>query len=70
MYLLRHSQHTVDHVVLLLRLAGYRQSTERAATHPAAVAAFGGLAAYAYYTNSTTALAEANSTVSLQATHT
>ncbi|KAL3162916.1 hypothetical protein ABBQ32_009358 [Trebouxia sp. C0010 RCD-2024] len=44
-------------------LAGYQQSTERAATRPAAIVALGSLAAYAYYTNSTTALAEANSVV-------
>lgn len=48
------------------RLAGYQQNTERAALGPATFVLFGGLAASAYYINTPTALAEANSTVRLQ----
>ena len=48
------------------RLAGYQQNTERTALGPATFVLFGGLAASAYYVNTPTALAEANSIVSLQ----
>lgn len=52
------------------RLAGYQQNPERAVLGPATFVLFGGLAASAYYINTPTALAEANSSVSLQGCYT
>ena len=48
------------------RLAGYQQNLERTSLGPATFVLFGGLAASAYFISTPTALAEANSSVSLQ----
>ena len=57
------SVHLTDQPFLRCRLTALQTHSDRTLARPAAYALFGGLAAYACYSNTPAALAEANVTV-------